>query len=205
MKTALYRIWGNDDQLLYVGISKSALGRLGQHLTEKSWAADIANVTIETFATRELAAAAEVEAIKAEKPLHNVVHNGSSAYVGRPNPALEKAVTDSAADLSKTKGLKKGHHVGQLPYTLYTLISTDQLFPQPQIPTIEKGVMMLVWNNDEKPKEKEVVFFDGKYFVCKDNCGSYFRVKNAKPIPQIPEYTIEQLKEIVGHEFKIKQ
>ena len=111
MKTALYRIWGNDDQLLYVGISKSALGRLGQHLTEKSWAADIANVTIETFATRELAAAAEVEAIKAEKPLHNVVHNGSSAYVGRPNPALEKAVTDSAADLSKTKGLKKGQFI----------------------------------------------------------------------------------------------
>ena len=80
MKTALYRIWGKDDQLLYVGISKSALGRLGQHLTEKTWSADIANVTIETFPTRELAAAAEVAAIKAEKPLHNVVHNGHAHH-----------------------------------------------------------------------------------------------------------------------------
>ena len=111
MKTALYRMWGNDGQLLYVGISKSALGRLGQHLTEKSWAADIVNVTIETFPTREQAAAAEVAAIKTEKPLHNVTHNGSGAYIGNRNSALEKAVSDSAADLSKTKGLQKGQFI----------------------------------------------------------------------------------------------
>jgi hypothetical protein len=80
MKTALYRIWGNDGQLLYVGISKSALSRLGQHLTEKPWAEEISNVTIETFPTRELAAAAEVAAIKAERPLHNVVHNGHTHH-----------------------------------------------------------------------------------------------------------------------------
>lgn len=103
MKTALYRIWGNDDQLLYVGISKSALGRLGQHLTEKSWAADIANVTIETFATRELAAAAEVAAIKTEHPVHNVVHNQKT------NKIFTRYFY--YGNLSETRGLLKGQHV----------------------------------------------------------------------------------------------
>ena len=111
MRTALYRMWGNEGQLLYVGISKSALSRLGQHLTEKPWAADIVNVTIETYSTRELAAAAEVVAIKTEHPVHNVVHNGSSAYVGSRNSSLEKRVNVGASELSKTKGLKKGQFI----------------------------------------------------------------------------------------------
>jgi predicted GIY-YIG superfamily endonuclease len=103
MKTALYRIWGNDGQLLYVGISKSALSRLGQHLTEKPWAADIVNVTIETFPTRELAAAAEVAAIQSEKPLHNVTHNSKA----------NKIVTSwfFNHNLTDTQGLRKGQHV----------------------------------------------------------------------------------------------
>jgi len=104
MKTALYRIWGNDDQLLYVGISKSALSRLGQHLTEKSWAADIVNVTIETYSTRELAAAAEVAAIKTEKPLHNVVHNGKANKI-YDNKLLWYG------NGSPTRGLVKGQYV----------------------------------------------------------------------------------------------
>ena len=75
MNTALYRIWDRTDQLLYIGISKSALRRIGQHLTDKYWANDVDHVTFEKFHTREQAAAAEILAIKAENPLHNVVHN----------------------------------------------------------------------------------------------------------------------------------
>jgi hypothetical protein len=103
-------------------------------------------------------------------------------------------------------GFYAGYHIAVALKSDYTEIPTSQLFPpQNIVPTIEKGVMMLVWNNEEEPREKEVVFFNGKHYVCKDIHGGYFRVKNAKPIPQLPEYTIEQLKEIVGHEFKIKQ
>lgn len=71
----LYRLYGDHDVLLYVGISVSALGRLGEHLTEKSWAVDVRRTTIEAYDDRAAAAAAEVAAIKAERPLHNVVHN----------------------------------------------------------------------------------------------------------------------------------
>ena len=108
MKTALYRIWGNDDQLLYIGISKSALGRLGQHLTEKTWSADIANVTIETFPTRELAAAAEIAAIKAEKPLHNVVHNGHTQH----NKNVKVRTTNRPRFMLQGPGAPRGAKVG---------------------------------------------------------------------------------------------
>jgi len=111
MKTALYRIWGNQDQLLYVGISKSALGRLGQHLAEKTWADDITNVTIETFPTREQAAAAEVAAIKTEKPIHNVIYNQGGYAGSSRSRQLEKFVKELMHDLSKTKGLQKGQFV----------------------------------------------------------------------------------------------
>ena len=90
-------------------------------------------------------------------------------------------------------GFYAGYHQDLMIRKGYTLITTDQLFPQPQIPTIEKGVMMLVWDSSEDDaQEREVMLFDGKYYACRFKNGSYFRVKNAKPVPQIPEYTIEE-------------
>jgi len=110
MKTALYRIWGNQDQLLYVGISKSALGRLGQHLTEKTWASDITNVTIETFPTREQAAAAEVVAIKTEHPVHNVIHNGG-VYQQEKSPQIDKISSPFEFEQTQQFSLLKGDFV----------------------------------------------------------------------------------------------
>ena len=104
-------------------------------------------------------------------------------------------------------GFLQGEHTWNCILNGYTLISTDQLFPQPQIPTIEKGVMMLVWGeNEDLSVQREVMFFDGKHYYSRStNKLGYVPWPHAKPIPEIPEYTIEQLKEIVGHEFKIKQ
>lgn len=71
--TALYRHWNADGELLYVGISLSALGRLQQHNNASHWANQIARVTIETFDTRDEAAEAERLAIANENPKHNIV------------------------------------------------------------------------------------------------------------------------------------
>ena len=103
------------------------------------------------------------------------------------------------------EGFKKGNHTMPVVLENYTLISTSQLFPQPQIPTIEKGVMMLVWgSNESEAIEKEVMFFDGNYYVCKHNYGiNHIFYKNAKPIPTIPEYTIEEAEQKFN--IKIKQ
>lgn len=74
-RTSLYRHFDADGALLYVGISLSWPARTKAHVRESSWFAEVAQVTIEQFATREEALEAEREAIRREKPRHNIVHN----------------------------------------------------------------------------------------------------------------------------------
>lgn len=75
MKTKLYRHFDKEGRLLYVGISQSAIVRLAQHKQTASWFDEVTTVTIENFETRELALAAEEQAIKAERPLYNLQHS----------------------------------------------------------------------------------------------------------------------------------
>lgn len=70
-KTALYRHYGANDVLLYVGISLSATARLAQHSTSAPWYEDIQRVNIEYFDTRAMAQEAEKNAIIYERPLFN--------------------------------------------------------------------------------------------------------------------------------------
>ena len=72
--TALYRHFDDNDQLLYVGISINPWTRLEAH-QKNDWAMKAVRMETEWFDRRPDAAAAEVVAIKTEKPLHNVVHN----------------------------------------------------------------------------------------------------------------------------------
>lgn len=70
----LYRHFGAKDELLYVGISISAMARLAQHKEASPWFEEITKVTIEHFATRQEAITAEREAIAKEHPKYNVQH-----------------------------------------------------------------------------------------------------------------------------------
>ncbi len=69
---AVYRMYDADGQLLYVGHSKSALKRLGDHLQDKPWIDDVVDVRLEHFDTVEQAKASEAVAIWNEFPLHNI-------------------------------------------------------------------------------------------------------------------------------------
>jgi predicted GIY-YIG superfamily endonuclease len=73
--TQLYRHYDSQDNLLYVGISKSAINRLSQHFRTAEWFKDIARISVENFATREEALEAEKLAIKTEYPWYNKTHN----------------------------------------------------------------------------------------------------------------------------------
>lgn len=75
MTTALYRHFDTTGKLLYIGISVNAFKRFSEHKDQKDWSSDICSMTIEYFDTRIAALAAEKNAIKAEKPLHNVTYN----------------------------------------------------------------------------------------------------------------------------------
>jgi predicted GIY-YIG superfamily endonuclease len=71
-RTALYRHFDEDGALLYVGVSLSALARLGQHQANAHWFGCIANVTIQWFETRSEAMEAELAAIRSERPKYNI-------------------------------------------------------------------------------------------------------------------------------------
>jgi excinuclease UvrABC nuclease subunit len=80
-QTHLYRHFDAGGRLLYVGISLSALKRLSQHRKAAHWFASIANVTIETFPSRQKAVAAENLAIKTENPKWNTMLSTESSAV----------------------------------------------------------------------------------------------------------------------------
>jgi predicted GIY-YIG superfamily endonuclease len=75
MSEVLYRFWGKNKELLYIGISKSFGNRFNQHAHIAEWFAAAETVTIEHYPTRKSVEAAEKKAIRAERPLHNKAHN----------------------------------------------------------------------------------------------------------------------------------
>lgn len=76
-RTHLYRHYSADGALLYVGISLSAISRLGQHADHATWFDKISRVEITAFDTRDAALAAEREAIARERPVHNIQHSAA--------------------------------------------------------------------------------------------------------------------------------
>lgn len=88
-RTALYRLFGADDALLYVGIAMGLGRRWDQHAEAQPWWPEVDHQTVRWFPTREDAEKAEVEAIHAEHPVYNVVHNQRPAIdkeTGFPEP-----------------------------------------------------------------------------------------------------------------------
>jgi hypothetical protein len=72
----LYRHFDATGRLLYVGISLFAFRRLAAHERNAGWWKDVRTITITSpHRTRAEPAAAEVEAIKNEKPLYNQQHH----------------------------------------------------------------------------------------------------------------------------------
>ena len=74
-ETVLYRHFSEDGSLLYVGISLSWPQRTRTHARKAEWFSQVAKVTIERFPSRGEALAAERDAIRNERPKHNIIHN----------------------------------------------------------------------------------------------------------------------------------
>lgn len=72
-RTALYRLFNADDELLYVGITWQPLSaRMGEHAAEQPWWREIDHATAIWYPTRQEADQAETKAIQAEHPKYNV-------------------------------------------------------------------------------------------------------------------------------------
>ena len=73
-QTALYRLYGADEALLYIGVSKHFGVRWQKHAATKPWWGEVRSQTIQWFGTRDEALDAEALAIFGEQPRHNVIH-----------------------------------------------------------------------------------------------------------------------------------
>lgn len=71
----LYRHFDKDGNLLYVGVSISAITRLEAHKQKAHWFWSISRVEFQTFKTRQESLAAEKAAIQTERPFFNIVHS----------------------------------------------------------------------------------------------------------------------------------
>lgn len=74
MSAVVYRMYNADYRLLYVGQTMNALQRVQSHSSTAAWFPDVDTITVEHFASRSEALQAEIEAIRNEKPQHNVQH-----------------------------------------------------------------------------------------------------------------------------------
>ena len=90
--TDLYRHYNKNDELLYVGISLSAINRFIGHKS-KDWIDEVSRVTIEKFETRELALIAECKAIQSEKPKFNIRHNKLKKNYKLESEKINKKIT----------------------------------------------------------------------------------------------------------------
>jgi len=80
-RTALYRLYDEGDQLVYIGIASNPIFRWQQHSRTSPWWPNVAKLTLEWLETRECALEAEEGAIKRERPLHNHIHNGPEVSI----------------------------------------------------------------------------------------------------------------------------
>jgi predicted GIY-YIG superfamily endonuclease len=87
-RTALYRIRGEADLLLYIGITDGLPVRWNAHERKQPWWGELRSLTVELHDSRSEAKAAETAAIKAEKPKYNKIHNKQAAQ-SAPRPARD--------------------------------------------------------------------------------------------------------------------
>ena len=114
VQTALYRLYGRDDQLLYVGIASDLSRRWDQHSRAQSWWHLVTRREVEWLSDRPSAEAAEVQAIQTEAPLFNKDHV--------PDRRLGQGQYDDTADRKRARRLlrqdarRNYFHIGRKIY-----------------------------------------------------------------------------------------
>lgn len=73
-RTALYRIRGEDNSLLYIGITNCIPVRWNHHTLFQPWWDELRSLTVDWYDTRQEAEAAEIAAVQAEHPKYNKAH-----------------------------------------------------------------------------------------------------------------------------------
>lgn len=99
--TDLYRHFDVAGNLLYVGISFSAINRFSQHKYGSEWSKKVSKITIEKYESREDALIAEAQAIHKEKPKFNIAGTTRPPKVYKSVTIKERKATDLRATFAK--------------------------------------------------------------------------------------------------------
>jgi len=110
--TTLYRMFAANDRLLYVGISARAVERWRPHGHDKKWWREVSGVTVQHFATREQALAAELVAIRTEAPKHNATDHPSATSQAGATKGITLVVARRAYRKLAAKGRVTGTALG---------------------------------------------------------------------------------------------
>jgi hypothetical protein len=70
----LYRFFDGQGALLYIGLTCGFRTRMAAHRRQKDWWVHVARIELERFPDKASVVAAELAAIKHEKPRYNIVH-----------------------------------------------------------------------------------------------------------------------------------
>lgn len=98
-RTALYRVRGEADVLLYIGISNHPGIRWNGHLLEQPWWDELRTLTVEWYESRPEAEDAEKAAIRAEQPKYNVTYLKPTRLGRKPKPQEAIPVKRGTAEL----------------------------------------------------------------------------------------------------------
>jgi predicted GIY-YIG superfamily endonuclease len=112
--TFLYRLYGDDQRLIYLGIAIDVAARFKQH-SKRVWWSRVGAATVEEFATRREALTAETAAIRSEGPQFNIAQAGDRA--GKQSPELEIWADEDRAirDARRARYLRfPEHHIHDL-------------------------------------------------------------------------------------------
>jgi predicted GIY-YIG superfamily endonuclease len=120
-ETALYRFFGPDGELLYVGITKNPSVRFADHSRTyaMSWWPRAVALTVEWHPTRTAAGRAERAAIRAEEPLHNIQHTA------RNRVPIAQRISNEAVTLKRGDALLAvlKRHFHDRPFTAADVVN----------------------------------------------------------------------------------
>lgn len=121
-RVAVYRLYGCDDDLLYVGIGELPAMRWQDHRAHKDWWPEVHRAEVVWRASRQEAEAEELRCIETDKPRYNVMgtykhHKPRARSVQMPVPVVQAKDIAAALDLT--------------PAYVSQFLSKKRGFPQP--------------------------------------------------------------------------
>lgn len=167
-KTTLYRAFNGENELLYVGISHSVMARIGQHKSAGVWHGKCVRITLEHFATRELARKAENKAIKKEYPIYNKQGKPTGVDDYWKNKRQQELLETRDGELDITvmidppnlTGTYTGGSAAELNYSQHLRLTQDKLYVANKL-----GIPAELYAKYDKESQATLTKWGRKYYA----------------------------------------